>query len=58
MWTKKDEIIDKRKIWDEGNARPGSALSGWLVLVKDVAARQGISERYLEHLFLSLKLPV
>ena len=26
-----------------------------LVLVKDVAARQGISERYLEHLFLSLK---
>jgi Rrf2 family cysteine metabolism transcriptional repressor len=27
---------------------------GW-VLVKDVAARQGISERYLEHLFLSLK---
>jgi Rrf2 family transcriptional regulator, cysteine metabolism repressor len=26
-----------------------------LALVKDVAARQGISERYLEHLFLSLK---
>ena len=26
-----------------------------LVLVKDVAARQEISERYLEHLFLSLK---
>ncbi|MFZ1915178.1 MAG: Rrf2 family transcriptional regulator [Dehalococcoidales bacterium] len=26
-----------------------------LVLVKDVAARQQISERYLEHLFLSLK---
>jgi Rrf2 family protein len=26
-----------------------------LVLVKDVARRQGISERYLEHLFLSLK---
>ena len=26
-----------------------------LVPVKDVAARQGISERYLEHLFLSLK---
>ena len=26
-----------------------------LVLVKDVAKRQGISERYLEHLFISLK---
>ena len=26
-----------------------------LVLVKDVARRQGISERYLEHLFISLK---
>jgi Rrf2 family protein len=26
-----------------------------LVLVKDVASRQGISERYLEHLFISLK---
>ena len=26
-----------------------------LVLVKDVATRQGISERYLEHLFISLK---
>ena len=26
-----------------------------LVLVKDIARRQGISERYLEHLFLSLK---
>ena len=26
-----------------------------LVLVKDVAMRQEISERYLEHLFLSLK---
>ena len=26
-----------------------------LVLVKDIAARQEISERYLEHLFLSLK---
>ena len=26
-----------------------------LVLAKDVARRQGISERYLEHLFLSLK---
>ena len=28
---------------------------GGLVMVKDVAIRQGISERYLEHLFLSLK---
>ena len=26
-----------------------------LVLVKDIARRQGISERYLEHLFISLK---
>lgn len=26
-----------------------------LVLIKDVARRQGISERYLEHLFLTLK---
>ena len=26
-----------------------------LVLAKDVARRQGISERYLEHLFISLK---
>ena len=26
-----------------------------LVLVKDVARRQGISERYLEHLFISLE---
>ena len=26
-----------------------------LVLVKDVARRQEVSERYLEHLFLSLK---
>jgi Rrf2 family protein len=26
-----------------------------LVLAKDVAKRQGISERYLEHLFISLK---
>jgi Rrf2 family protein len=26
-----------------------------LVMVKDVAKRQGVSERYLEHLFLSLK---
>jgi Rrf2 family protein len=26
-----------------------------LIMVKDVAKRQGVSERYLEHLFLSLK---
>lgn len=26
-----------------------------LVLIKDIARRQGVSERYLEHLFLTLK---
>jgi Rrf2 family cysteine metabolism transcriptional repressor len=30
-------------------------LSEGPVLLKDVARRQGVSERYLEHLFLSLK---
>ena len=37
-------MLDLAQHYDEG-----------LVLVKDVAARQQISERYLEHLFLSLK---
>jgi Rrf2 family protein len=37
-------MLDLAQHYDEG-----------LVLVKDVAARQDISERYLEHLFLSLK---
>jgi Rrf2 family protein len=37
-------MLDLAQHYDEG-----------LVLVKDVAARQQISERYLEHLFLYLK---